>query len=339
MLVCPIVRLLWLTRYGPEGASSRYRVWQFIDPLADRGIRSTALPLARWRAGRLESIASVVRRLLTFARRPAADVLVVQKAPVMPSSLWPVARRLLGRLRIPIVWDLDDAIWANSDGERRMAVGMCRTADVVVVGNDLLADWAHTAGATRVEVIPTCFTPSMPTNRPQMGQPGTRVVWIGSPSTAELLQREEQRVREVLSTPGAQLTMIGAEPPDSMSDLEIDVVPWSPEAEHEHLSRADFGLALQPRTVFADHKCGFKIIQYMAHGVIPIATDNPVHRQIMNDVGLLVAGDTKAGEVRAFVNAGVADADRMAARDRWQSAYSTEVGVEAWARLLGSSIR
>jgi glycosyltransferase involved in cell wall biosynthesis len=314
-------------------------VWQFIEPLAGYGICSTARPLARWRAGRLESIASVARRLLMLGRRPSGDVLIVQKAPVMPASLWPVARRLLERFAVPIVWDLDDAIWTNSERERRMAEGMCRTADVVVVGNDLLADWAHTAGAKRVEVIPTCFTPPLPISRSEASRPGAHIVWLGSPSTAVLLRQEEHRIREVLSAPGTRLTMIGGVPFDSMSDLEIDVVPWSPEAEHEHLTRADFGLALQPRTEFADHKCGFKIIQYMAYGVIPIATDGPVHRQIVHDVGLLVAGDTDAGDVQAFVTAGVADADRAAARDRWQAAFSTEAGAEAWASLLRSLIR
>lgn len=333
-LVHFVVRVDWLTRYGPEGASSRYRVWQYLELLEQRGFVSGAEPLATWRAGSVRAAGSVARRLATLLRRPAADVIVIQKAPVMPPQLWVLAQPLLRRVDVPLIWDIDDAIWANSDGERRMTLDMCRLADVVVAGNELIEEWVRDAGAGRVEVIPTCYTPAAVPSNSHRTDRTIEIVWIGSPSTAALLHAEEARIREMLSVPDTRLTMVGGEPPALMRDLPIDVVPWSPEAEHEHLARADFGLALQPRTEFADHKCGFKIIQYMAYGVIPIATDNPVHRQITSGLGQLVAADTDAEVLRSFVAAGVDDAARDAVRRRWRASYSTEVAIGAWERLL-----
>lgn len=328
--------VLWLTRYGHEGASSRYRVHQFVEPLKLGGIRSSTRPLARWQSSRTDAARTVASRLVDLGKKPVDDVVVIQKEPVMPAQLWPIARQLVRRIDVPIVWDIDDAIWVHGAAHERMARDIARIGTCVVAGNDLIAEWARSVGARSVTVIPTCYEPATAPPRPRReASDGVRIVWLGSPSTAQLLEHEVRRLRFLASLPRVQMKFIGGCPPEEIRDLpNVEVLDWSPEVEHRQLVTADFGLALQPRTPFADHKCGFKIVQYMAYGVVPIATDNPVHRQMIADSGLLVDPDTTDGLIGSFVARGSTDERRTAVQNRWRQMYSVDVGAQAWSRLI-----
>jgi hypothetical protein len=332
--------LLWLTRYGPEGASSRYRAYQFESGLQRAGWRSTYEPLAPLRsspADRLTGIARRARRLRSLTGDRGHDAVVVQKEPIMPPAL----HRIPGLLRAggpPVVWDVDDAVWIGRRGARASAVEMCRRADLVVAGNALIAEWADRHGARSVAVIPTCFEP--PTE-PAAGSlhDGVRLVWVGSPATAALLAPYGTALRVALeSVPDLTFELIGGEPPAEIRDHpRVATTPWSPETEHAGLSSADYGLAFQPRDEYADHKCGFKIVQYLAYGIVPIATDNPVHRDIVGDVGELIAGPD-ARSLTDVLAARPSDECREVAMRRWRDRFSRDRAVSGWASALSGLV-
>ncbi len=326
----------WLTRYGPEGPSSRYRAYQYIRPLSVVGVESVSEALAPWQGSRREQIAGAWRRCRAVDRfSSSSDVIVIQKEPIMPPAAWSVIRQGIRSAGTPVIWDIDDAVWIGRRGVETMSVEMAKAATLVVVGNNELAKWAYQAGARAVETIPTCYS-TLPFSRPAAPRSDQiKIVWIGSPATASRLLDVEERLHEVLLNPQVRLTMIGAGPPKSLvSHPQIDVVGWSPVTEHTQLATADFGLAFLPRTTYADHKCGFKIVQYMAYGVVPIATDNAVHRRIVGDVGLLVGEGTSSESVRSFISDPPSASLREAVRDRWRAAYSVSVGAERWRAVL-----
>jgi glycosyltransferase involved in cell wall biosynthesis len=330
------VRISWLTRYGPEGASSRYRAYQFMEPLAATGITSASEVLAPWHGRRREQIAGIWRRSGAIARLSAdSDVIVIQKEPIMPASAWRLIRRQIRTESTPVIWDIDDAVWIGRRGVETMAVEMAQAATLVVAGNNELAKWALQAGARAVETIPTCYSPLPFSLSASSSRDHVKLVWIGSPATASRLADVETRLHQVLSDPQVRLTMIGAGPPRSLANHpRIEVVDWSPRAEHAQLASADYGLAFLPRTSYADHKCGFKVVQYMAYGVVPIATDNEVHRTIVGDVGMLVGEGTSAETLRSFVAEPPSVSLREAVRERWRAAYSVSVGTEQWRGVL-----
>jgi hypothetical protein len=342
------MKVVWLTRYGSEGASTRYRAMQYLPALADAGIESEVDPLAAWGAPAKHQLSGAARRVgrLRSIGRTAADVIVVQKEPVMPPALWPLVRGRLGahgRRRPPVVWDVDDAVWIGRTGARSMAEAMARSVDVVVAGNSSIGRWASKAGARRVEIVPTCFTPAgtMPDAHPDDRAAGERpveVVWIGSPASARLLDASAERLRALFAGSGARLTVMGGEPTADFGPLEVQVVPWSPTAEHEHLLRADYGLGLQPRTEYADHKCGFKLVQYLAYGVIPIATDSPVHRELLGDVGYLVDDAASVARARDAISRQPQPDERAGARLRWETTCATAVGAARWREILDSVV-
>jgi glycosyltransferase involved in cell wall biosynthesis len=340
------MKVVWLTRYGSEGASTRYRTMQYLPALAAAGIDAEVDPLAAWGAPvqhQLRGAARRVRRLRSIGRTDA-DVIVIQKEPVMPPALWPLVRGGLGarrRRRPPVVWDVDDAVWIGRTGARPMAEAMARSVDVVVAGNSSIGRWASKAGARRVELVPTCFTPAatVPPDHADVRTPDDgpiEVLWIGSPASVRLLDASAERLRALFTGSGARLTVMGGEPTADFGPLEIQVVPWSPTAEHEHLLRADYGLGLQPRTEYADHKCGFKLVQYLAYGVIPIATDSPVHRELLGDVGFLVDDAASVARARDAITRHPRPDERAGAHLRWETTCATAVGAERWREILDS---
>lgn len=327
------LNVVWFSRYGPEGASSRYRVHRIVDELRRGGAAHTVHPLATWQEPIRRQLTGNARRIGEIVGLDdAVSAVVVQKEPANPPALWPTVRPFVQRIAAPVVWDVDDAVWIGRTGADRMAKSMARRADVVVAGNDSIARWADQAGARRVAVIPTCFSPSRdcPVDRPGDGR--TRFVWIGSPATAPLLIPMVNLLRRLLAEPTSELTFIGGAPPSALAEHpRVRTLDWSPETEHVELSRADYGLALQPRTEHADHKCGFKIVQYMAYGLVPIATDNPVHRSIMRGLGYLVG--SSLGDA-ALPTQRPAERQVDAVRERWRSRYSLGAAVDAWDELL-----
>lgn len=332
------ISVRWLTRYGPEGASSRYRVHQYVDGLRDRGVESSCAPLAAWRSPLWRQALGLSHRVVDLAMkgRGNPNVVVVQKEPVMPPSLWSACRRLVRPGGIPLVWDVDDAVWLGRRGALSMATSMAHAADLVVAGNDLIADWMVRAGARSVQVLPTCFRPQIPPQRADRERSTVEVVWVGSPATARLLAAHRPALQAILADPSVRLTLVGGSIPALGPAEQIRVVAWSPEAEHEWLSTADYGLALQPRNEYADHKCGFKIIQYMAYGVVPIASDGPVHRQIVGDTGLLLAADPLLAELTDRVGRAPTADERALAVQRWSARYDRTVGEAAWCSILGA---
>ncbi len=326
----------WLTRYGWEGASSRYRALQYLPDLEQVGITSTTEALAPWSASGARQASGVLARVRSVrALPPAADVLVVQKEPVMPPMAWTMVRRPLRHATKPVVWDVDDAVWLGRAGARRMATECARLASIVVAGNQLIADWAVDAGAADVRVIPTCYEPRGDGSRIGAAD-GDRinVVWIGSPATAPLLDQAAPLLLALGQRTRLKLTVVGAQPRPALAGVDAEYVAWSPENEHRALSSADYGLALQPRTDYADHKCGLKIVQYLSYGVVPVATDSPVHRDIVDDVGMLVDEREPLDELADALTVGPTEATRRRARQRWQTRYSRAQGAAAWHALL-----
>ena len=328
----------WYTRYGPEGASSRYRIHQYLEGLEAAGFDAQVESLAEWRSSRWSAALGVGRRTRSLAaRRRAGGVVVIQKEPVMPPRVWPLARRGVRKLG-PLVWDVDDAVWMGTTASHRMACDMAAMADVVVAGNELIADWLRQHGAADVRVIPTCFNPRGP-ERTAAERDVVELVWVGSPSTAARFKTELRRFRHVLESTNVQLTCVGAPAFEIPAARPVRFVEWSPAAEHLALGRAHYGLSFLPRDEYSDHKCGFKLVQYLAYGVVPVATRSPVHEAILADVGHLVGPDADIKSFAQLLQVRPTDRERKAARSRWEANFSVSAGTLAWAEVLSELTR
>jgi glycosyltransferase involved in cell wall biosynthesis len=165
------MRVLALASYPVEAASSRYRIVQFIEPLARRGIEVSFSPFLDaplferlYQPGRflLRLPHLALRTLLRFGaawRARKYDVVFVQREAMLfgpPVIEWLIARVL----RKPLVLDLDDATWIayESPVYGRFATFLKRPAKT-----DRLIRWAravtcgspHVAAYARGTLVPT----------------------------------------------------------------------------------------------------------------------------------------------------------------------------------------
>ncbi len=140
---------------SPDHVCCRYRIRAFEPALTRAGGSITYEGMPR----------GVLNRIGTLAAAKSYDAVLVQRR-LLPS--WQL--RLLRRSARRLIFDFDDAVLYRDSYDsrgplsrrrlRRFAATM-RAVDVVIAGNDFLADCAASAGAVpeRIRVIPTCLNP------------------------------------------------------------------------------------------------------------------------------------------------------------------------------------
>jgi glycosyltransferase involved in cell wall biosynthesis len=293
------LKVLLLSRYGPLGASSRVRFYQFLPALAARGVDVDVAPLlsdeavkSRYR-GRVTSLVDVVRmygeRLLCLRRPARYDLIWLEKElfPWLPA----LAEVLLGRARVPYVVDYDDAVFHQYDQSPswwvRTLLGakidaVMRNAAMVTAGNDYLASRARRAGARRVEVIPSVVDAARYPPRPARSSGATNdfvIGWIGSPTTEKYLGAIAPALA-ALRGEGARLVLVGARAP-ALRALDPEIRPWSESSEVAEIQRFDVGIMPLTDDPWSRGKCGYKLIQYMAAGLPVVASPVGVNGTIV----------------------------------------------------------
>ena len=267
---------------------------------------------------------------------------------ILQRKLLPAWQLLALRKRAKrLIYDFDDAVlYRDSYDPRgpfdiRRASRFLRTvglADLVIAGNDFLAELAEAAGAShdRVRVIPTCVDlAKYPTTaNPASGEttPGRlTMAWIGSSSTLNGLERRRSTLSAVgEGVPGARLRMI-CDRFARFDPLPVEPVAWSEAVEAEELAAADLGISLLPDDRWSRGKCGLKVLQYSAAGLPTVANPVGVHPEIVEPgvTGFLADSPTEWVEAVGTLAADPELRQKMGAAAR--SAVGRSYSVETWS--------
>lgn len=311
----------------------RYRVAAFRAPLAAAGHHLDIRPLPRSAYGRLGIGCGLTD----------ADVVVVQRK-LLPR--WAVT--LLRRRARKLIFDFDDALWLRDsyapqgfDDPRRLRRfrAMIAACDLVIAGNDFLAAEAvkHTS-PERVLVLPTCVEPAKYPVASHSNRDGVHLVWVGSRSTLQGLERFIQTLAAIgRRVPEVRLKLI-CDSFLTIPDLPVDQCVWREATEAAEIAEANLGISWIPDDPWSRGKCGLKILQYQAAG-LPVVT-NPVgvHTQMVRDGETGLTATTTDEWVTAVTKL-AADAELRqrlgrAGRRQVNEHYSVGAGARTWVAAL-----
>tara|TARA_R110002049_G_scaffold40192_13_gene122720 strand:+ start:2984 stop:4108 length:1125 start_codon:yes stop_codon:yes gene_type:complete len=296
------IKVLFLTRYPYEGASSRYRVYQYVPHLEALGVRcdqQSFMDTQMYRryfshGGALQKAwlmcKAIVKRMKVLLRFRDYDIIYMQRElfPLAP----PLAERYMRKRGAVLFFDYDDALFINKPSRFTPIATYLRSpdktlalfgmVDCVVAGNDWLRDKAlrHGAHAVTLEVAEDTDRISMHAKHSN-DRPVT-IGWLGSTTTVKYLRVIAPALKRIAAAnPDVNFELMGG------GDLHMDGVPWkaapwSLEDELAALSRFDIGLMPLPDEDWARGKSGGKARTYMAAGVVPVCSAIGYNRQLIH---------------------------------------------------------
>lgn len=332
--------ILFLPISGPKGASSRYRVLQFLPATEAAGLsHAVHLPPAAPGSGLKRLLTSMHERRMIDGMAKESRAIFIQKR-LLPAS-W--IDRLASKR--PLLFDFDDAIFTSPTGDRsRLAQQrveqrlrhVLAAARIVVAGNRYLCGYAEQF-AKRVVHLPTVLDSSRYPAKAHAPAGEVMIGWIGHSVNHPYLLELADVLRQLASRVRMRLLVI------SDRDLDIPGMPidnrrWSEATEVADILRMDIGIMPMPDDPWSRGKCGFKAIQYMAAGIPVVCAAAGANLDIVRDGidGFCVGSPEQWGERLAALCASVDLRQRLgdSARQRVHETYSLESALPAWRAIL-----
>jgi len=301
------MNVLFLTKYGKLGASSRYRTYQYLPFLEKEGIRFDISPLfsdqyldARYRKGK-PAIASVLkgffRRFHVSQKLNHYDLVVIEKE-LLPYIPFFLERMLLTKARAYTL-DFDDALFHIYDQHRRYIIRnilgdkysqLISGASLITAGNSYIA--GYTGKYTkRVEILPTVIDITKYPVKPEQHGYFT-IGWIGTPNTQKYLQLIAAPLRRFFAQRKGRFLVVGANASLTMEGVPLEIVPWNKDSEIKLVQSMHVGIMPLPDMPLERGKSGLKLLQYMACSRPVIASPVGVNVELVNnEVGYLAATD------------------------------------------------
>ncbi len=304
------LKILGLSLFGRKGASSRYRLYQYIPLLEQKGIQITAYPLINDRAydvfmgnKRLNPIlkpflrfflvtSAMVKRFFHILKAGSYDAVYIQK-DVLP-SLYLMTLKMLNK---NLIFDLDDAIYENHATVKPSPFGLdnlffklrknnliktLRSAKTVTVTVPYLAEYVKKYNEN-VHVITGPINCSVYRPVPKKDSNKTVIGWIGSPVTAKYVRDILPAFAELEKKYSyIEFHIVGSKPFES-DDLNIRFFDWSEEKEIGLLSQFDIGIMPLTDDKWSKGKGGLKILQYFAMGIPVVCSPVGINEELVTD--------------------------------------------------------
>ena len=211
-----------------------------------------------------------------------------EAAPVGPPVFEWLIIKVFGK---KVIFDFDDAIWIKNTSSTnsviswfkryRNAENVCVWAWKVSCGNDYLANHARQFN-TNVVVNPTTIDTEKHHNRVKaFSKEKLTIGWTGTHSTIKYLDALIPVLKRLESEYDFNFLVIADRAPDfELKSLQF--TPWNKQTEIDDLLKMDVGIMPLKDDKWANGKCGFKALQYMALGIPAIVSPVGVNTKIVD---------------------------------------------------------
>ncbi|WP_310380006.1 glycosyltransferase family 4 protein [Flavobacterium sp.] len=303
------MKVLYLTKYSQNGASSRLRSYQYFPLLAANGILVTVSPFfdedyllnlySGNRIGKRKFLKFYLTRFITLFSIHKYDKIVIEKELFPYFFSW--FEKILRLLKVKYSVDYDDAIFHNYDLSSNKLISfllknkinnVMKYSDCVIVGNNYLAERAQYSGAKKIILLPTVIDIDRYKVKNEYSSAPIVIGWIGSPTTFKYVQKSASVFSKLLQKENIELHIVGATEDLGLGD-KVKYLKWSEESEVALISNFDIGIMPLENSPWELGKCSYKLIQYMGCGIPVVASAVGMNNQVVDEGinGFLVQTD------------------------------------------------
>ncbi len=301
------MKVLFLTPYPPgQAASQRFRFEQYFGYLTDRGIEydvSSFLDMSTWgliykRGFLIIKIWGMIKgfgkRFINLLSLSKYDIVFVHReaTPIGPPFVeWMVAKVF----RKKLIFDFDDAIWVPNYSESNKFFSflkrysdvsrVCKWSYKVSCGNHYLCNYAKQYNANVVYNPTTIDTAGYHDRKKDYSNITEKkfvIGWTGSHSTIRYLFEIVPVIEELEKTHDFEFHVISDHDP-KLNLNSFKFIKWNRETEIDDLFQFDIGLMPLTNDTWANGKCGFKALQYMALGIPAVVSPMAENSQMVDD--------------------------------------------------------
>lgn len=289
-------KILFLTKYSYEGASSRYRSYNYEKYFQKNNFYCEYKPLLYDGYAKDLFTAQKISKLKVFKCMINRFAFLIKNAKkythiVVEKELFPYCPLFIERILLSMSdysLDFDDNPKSKYTNNKIMKIlfgnkidNLSQRAKFVTVGNkwyfgDVKSDKLH----YQPTVIDLDRYPLKKEYNKSEDSP-VIIAWIGSPSTAFYLNIIKATMERLSSKYNIVFRVIGAKLEFESSLVNMEILDWSEKEEANQLLESDIGIMPLLDNYYAKGKCGFKLIQYMAAGLPVVASPVSANMEII----------------------------------------------------------
>jgi len=339
---------------GKNVPSTRFRIRQHIQPLQELGIEVNEFvpaidkyaPIPGWPNHLSQKyilpVYGVWQGIKLATRIPGimgswqSDITWLGRE-LLPGYL--TLEKALGR---PLILDVDDAIWLSRPFGLSAVTAIAKCAEVVMAGNEYLANWFATY-AREVRVVPTAVDTVRYQPKPLSltGDKPFVIGWLGTRSNLCYLEAIETPLSQIIKENKDVEILVMADKPPSFKQIsadKINYIPWSIEKEVQAIQSMDVGIMPLPDTEWTKGKCSFKMLQYMACGMPVVVSPVGMNAEVlsMGSVGLPATNDAEWYEAlkHFYINRTIGQQFGQNGRKIIEEHFSREVVTKRLAGII-----